>query len=91
MTRREQWIQFYTASICGLSAYPEDAEQESIADSAALMADAAMARLDARDFPEPKVEALLSAARNVWGRARSDGGLMATLGEALKAFDEGAS
>ena len=90
MTRKEQWISFYTAALAGNCADPNLGAVEA-EDNAADTADLAMARLDARDFPEPKVQALLSAARNVWGRARSDGGLMATLGEALKAFDEGAS
>jgi hypothetical protein len=90
VTRREQWISFYTAALAGNCA-DSTLSCAQAAKAAEETADAAMAIADARDFPEPKVEALLSAARNVWGRARSDGGLMATLGEALKAFDEGDS
>lgn len=90
MTRREQWIQFYTAAINGLCAYPGDAEKDAVADSAAEIADAAMRRLDARDFPEPKVQALLLAAHNVWKAASHRNGVatipaqyMATLGAAI--------
>lgn len=97
MTRREQWISFYTAALTGQLADPVSAADDAD-DVAARCADRAMARLDARDFPEPKVQALMLTARNVWKAAEHKGEkatvpahLLATLGEALKAFDEGAS
>ncbi len=107
MTRREQWISFYTAALAG-TADPRINPGEEVADrsesaawaarQAETVADEAMARLDARDFPEPKVQALMLTARNVWKAAEHKGEkatvpahLLATLGEALKAFDEGAS
>lgn len=97
MTRREQWIQFYTAALNGLCAYPVDAEKEAVADSAAEIADAAMGRLDARDFPEPKVQALLLTARNVWKAAEHGAQrgayvpdhLLATLGAAIRDMEAG--
>lgn len=89
MTRREQWIQFYTAALVGCSAIPELPE-DAAARAAAKTADEAMAQLDARDFPEPKVRALLLTAQTVWKAASHKNGfatipshLMATLGAAI--------
>ncbi len=94
MTRREQWISFYTAALAGNCAD----QNQSSADSdknAAKSADLAMARLDALAFPKPKIAALLEAANAVWGSAvtasngrlvRND--LMAALGKAVTDFEE---
>ncbi len=94
MTRREQWIQFYTAALAGNCA---DTNQSS-ADSdknAAKSADLAMARLAERAFPKPKIVTLLEAANAVYGSAVTTSGghlvsdgFMALLGKALAAFDE---
>lgn len=101
MTRREQWIRFYEAALAG-TADPRISEGEVLnaersatwnAEQAERVANAAMARLDAREFPEPKVRALLLAARNAWKSASHKDGvamvpsqLLATLGAAIADF-----
>jgi hypothetical protein len=104
MTRREQWISFYTAALAG-TADPRVNPGEEVADclesaawaarQAETVADEAMARLDARAFPKPKIASLLEAANAVWGSAvtasngrlvRND--LMAALGKAVTDFEE---
>ncbi len=94
MTRREQWISFYTAALTGQLADPVSAADDAD-DVAARCADRAMARLDARDFPKPKIASLLEAANAVWGSAvtatngrlvRND--FMAALGKAITDFEE---
>ena len=62
MNRRDQWIRFYEQALAGTgSRLDADATTADAVD----IANSAMARLDARDFPEPKVEALIKSAREV--------------------------
>jgi len=96
MTRREQWISFYTAALTGSAASPYDPDAIDVV--AADIADAAMARLDARDFPEAKAEALQTAARDVWRSAQHKGDsatvpahLLAALGKALASLNDGSA
>ena len=72
--RRQQWFVFYEAALTGsagqgpcASMGEEDARVVSV--NASRIADAAMARLDARDFPPTKVAALVRAADAVWSEA----------------------
>ena len=68
MSRRDQWIRFYEQSLAGNCADQNQSPIDSDK-NAAKSADLAMARLDAKDFPEPKVQVLLKAADSVWGTA----------------------
>ena len=95
--RRAQWIRFYEAALAGAtrSSLCAPEQYDVIATDAERIADAAMARLDARDFPPSKVEALISAAAIAWGTATvvPDGQCvsdhhMAALGKALAALKE---
>ena len=88
MTRREQWISFYTAALAGhcVDLTPERADA-----FAAQSADAAMARLAERAFPKPKIVTLLEAANAVYGSAVTTSGghlvrdgFVALLGKAIE-------
>lgn len=97
--RRQQWIRFYEMALTGTAdprVGPDEilnAERAAcwVAEQAERVADAAMSRLDARDFPPTKVDALLAAARQVWEQAEHGAKqgafvrdhLLATLGKAL--------
>lgn len=92
MTRREQWISFYTAALAGhcVDLTPERADA-----FAAQSADAAMARLDALAFPKPKIAALLEAANAVYGSAVTTSGghlvrddFVAAMGKAIADCEE---
>jgi hypothetical protein len=65
--RRAQWIRFFEAALGGLCADPN--MTDNVVTAAERMADTAMARLDARDFPKPKVALLLRAAEAAWDMA----------------------
>lgn len=56
--RQAQWLRFYEAALTGSAglSYPDDGEVQKRVRSAERIADAAMARLDARDFPPNKAE-----------------------------------
>lgn len=68
MTRREQWTRFYERALTG-NCTDQNQSCHDADENAAKSADLAMARLDAKDFPEPKVQVLLKAADSVWGTA----------------------
>ena len=72
MNRRDQWIRFYEQALAGTAdsrgddeTFNADRSAVWIAEHAERVATEAMARLDARDFPGPKVEALIKSAREV--------------------------
>ena len=100
MTRRAQWISFYTAALMGSGGPATTSivlatDADDAAEGAARIADAAMARLDARAFPKPKIASLLEAANAVYGSAVTASGghlvrddFMAALGKAITDFEE---